>query len=126
MCECRCYEYLQLQVSAPHHSHVLLLAQRGVPHGQLVVLVFDSQQLVAVGVPLLSQLVVPWRTSSVSDYMRPCDERVSLSCIFIVCLLFLLLFGPGAAMSGERSGALVFLPLLQLPTTVQRHPCEAN
>lgn len=53
---------LELQVSAPHHGHVLLLAQRGVPHGQFVVFILHSQQLVAVGVSLLPQLVVPWTT----------------------------------------------------------------
>lgn len=51
--------YLQLQVSAPHHSHVLLLTQCGVPHGQLVVFIFYSQELIAVGVSLFSQLIVP-------------------------------------------------------------------
>lgn len=66
------YQYLQLKVPATHHGHILLLAQRGVPHGQLVVLVLDPQQLVAVGVPLLSQLVVPWRANSISDYILLC------------------------------------------------------
>lgn len=54
--------YLKLEVPAPHHCHVLLLAQSGVPHGQFVVLVLHSQQFVAVGISFLFEFIEPWGT----------------------------------------------------------------
>lgn len=47
--------YQQLQVPAPQHSHVLLLAQLGIAHGHHVVLVLQPQKLHTVGVPLFPQ-----------------------------------------------------------------------
>lgn len=51
--------HLELEVSAPHDRHVFLLAELGVAHGQVVVVVLHLDQLVVVAVSLLLHLVVP-------------------------------------------------------------------
>lgn len=54
----RTSSHLELKVSASHHGHVLLFAELGVPHGQVVVLILYFDQFVVVIVPLFFHFVV--------------------------------------------------------------------